>query len=438
MSAGGGGGGGGTTAGAAAAEVDPDELKEQIEKAKKEAAKKIKRANPFEQFSDWWNKKKYEDDRRLLRKDYQMRQDLERFLMEIEEQRAWVTFELNARNIIRLVKDEAILQAASVESKKQLKSEDALQKETGLSFYMGGIANYQKYQNSPAKHLDIKGHMGPVYSVKMSADMQYIVSCSEDKTAKLWNAVAGKCRYPLLTYTGHSRKVTDCDIHHSFQIDERKPVILTCSGDGTIRLWNSASEKQLMLLEAHAEAVYKVSFSADGKRFVSCSEDKTIKMWCFPECYALFTYVAHLSAVTTVSFSSSGRYLISGSDYGERKILLWDADMPKFERATQYPHLVFWTPDGLIKKILIRQLTPNLTFWLSADQVALLGEEAVLEMWPGELEDDIVDSDSDSDAGSDDEKVDPFGKDDVKELNGAVMSVIYTDRQGENSNATGK
>jgi hypothetical protein len=44
------------------------------------------------------------------------------------------------------------------------------------------------------------------------------------------------------------------------------------------------------------------------------------------------------------------RYLISGSDYGERKILVWNANMPTMADPKQFPHTIFWTPEGLIRK----------------------------------------------------------------------------------------
>lgn len=83
------------------------------------------------------------------------------------------------------------------------------------------------------------------------------------------------------------------------------------------------------------------------------------------------------------------RYLISGSDYGERKLLLWDAKLDSLMTdPKQFPHILFWTPDGLIKKILIRQGPPHRTFWLAKSQYDLLTEENPLDIWEGELDPD--------------------------------------------------
>lgn len=125
----------------------------------------------------------------------------------------------------------------------------------------------------------------------------------------------------------------------------------------------------------------------------------------------------------------SHRYILSASDYGERKLLMWDSGMPRIEQPAQFAHMIFWTTEGLIKKILIKEYTPDDSFWLSEDQLDLLGDDFELEVWPGELDPDIImDSDSDkSNSDDEEEEEDTFGKDDVRENEGAFLGVIATD-----------
>lgn len=83
----------------------------------------------------------------------------------------------------------------------------------------------------------------------------------------------------------------------------------------------------------HAEAVYKTSFSPDGERVVTCSEDCTVKTWSFPEMYPMYTYKYHTSPVCTVRFSPTGRFIVSGSDFGERKLAVWDGSYPRIDQV---------------------------------------------------------------------------------------------------------
>jgi hypothetical protein len=81
-------------------------------------AGKKKRWNLFQPLVDRFRKKKYENEMRMLRKEEIMRVDLERFLMEIEEQHSWASFELNYRNLQRLKKEAAIDKVKKREEQK--------------------------------------------------------------------------------------------------------------------------------------------------------------------------------------------------------------------------------------------------------------------------------------------------------------------------------
>ena len=122
--------------------------------------------------------------------------------------------------------------------------------------------------------MDITGHEASVNSVKLSKCLKYIVSSSFDKTAKLWSLATGKCLY---TFSGHSKKVNDCDIHVKFNVDSVEVGVVTCSSDATLRFWNCVVKEPLKVISGHTEAVYRCSFSPDSQRVVSCSEDMSVR-----------------------------------------------------------------------------------------------------------------------------------------------------------------
>ena len=55
--------------------------------------------------------------------------------------------------------------------------------------------------------------------------------------------------------------------------------LLTGSGDGTARLWDTTSEQTLHTFEGHDDIVRVVTFSPDGKQVLTGSNDRTARLW---------------------------------------------------------------------------------------------------------------------------------------------------------------
>jgi len=79
----------------------------------------------------------------------------------------------------------------------------------------------------------LKGHSGLVYSVSFSPDGKRIVSGSNDRTLKVWDAQTGQ---ETLTLKGHSRSV-NCV---SFSPDGKR-IVSGAALDDTIKIWDISS-----------------------------------------------------------------------------------------------------------------------------------------------------------------------------------------------------
>ena len=419
-----------------------------------ESNQKKKGFNPFRSWMEHRKRKQIEKERILLLREQQMMEDLERYLMEIEEKRSWAVLQLNELNYRRIVRVETLAKAERKLKEKEKKEQEENMKEDGLFYKHGSVYSYKRWQQSPAHHYDFEGHKGAVISCKLSSSLLYILSCSEDYTMKVWSMTSGEC---LKTFTGHTRAVNDGDFHPNFKMYDSTIVsLVSCSGDCTLRLWNSSNTKAISTLYGHDQAVYRCCFSPDGKTILSCSEDKTIRSWSYPEGYNLFVYRAHTSPVVSIGYSNSGRYFVSGSDYGERKILLWDANLPHFHDPGKFPHILYWSPEGLITKILIRKGIPKFSFWLTQSQLGLLKNiESEYEVWTGELSDDEPEISEDERNSDDEDELDDEDEtrkntkknkkneanrteftDDLKEYKGVLLQIMAISPSGEKLVAT--
>jgi WD40 repeat protein len=89
-----------------------------------------------------------------------------------------------------------------------------------------------------------------------------------------------------------------------------------------IKLWESASGKEIADFRGHIGPVNGIAFAPDGKRLVSASEDMTIKFWDVEKSEEITTLRGHSSAVRTLAFSPDGKRLVSTTGSA---VIVWDA-----------------------------------------------------------------------------------------------------------------
>jgi len=143
----------------------------------------------------------------------------------------------------------------------------------------------------------LEGHSDVVMSVALSADGSRIVSGSDDKTVRVWDAASGEC---VQTLEGHSGGVM------SVAVSADGSRIVSGSDDKTVRVWDAASGECVQTLEGHSGGVMSVAVSADGSRIVSGSDDKTVRVWDAASGECVQTLEGHSGEVNSVAVSADG------------------------------------------------------------------------------------------------------------------------------------
>ncbi|HZZ80514.1 MAG TPA: hypothetical protein VFE62_18570 [Gemmataceae bacterium] len=114
---------------------------------------------------------------------------------------------------------------------------------------------------------------------------------------------------------------------------------ISTSYDGTLRLFNAKTYKQLRTLEGHAGKVWCVAFSADGKHAVSGGFDSTVRLWDLATGIGK-TFDGHKDYVRSVAISGDGKWILSGGD--DRTVRLWNIATGKEERVLSGHEHTVW------------------------------------------------------------------------------------------------
>jgi Tol biopolymer transport system component len=147
-----------------------------------------------------------------------------------------------------------------------------------------------------------------------SPDGARILTGSYDGTARIWDAATGK---QMAVLWGHEDYVTFA----AFSPDGSR--IVTGSSDKTARIWDAATGEEMAVLRGHEDSVTFAAFSPDGSRIVTGSVDKTARIWDAATAKEIAILRGHEDYVTSAPFSPDGARIVTGSYDGTARI--WDA-----------------------------------------------------------------------------------------------------------------
>src|ERR1017187_6200361 len=185
----------------------------------------------------------------------------------------------------------------------------------------------------------LRGHPGTVGTVAFSPDSKRVVTTSghaslaPDNTARVWNATTGKelavlSGRPALTIgtaeelevlRGHNGPVLAASFSPNGQY------VVTAGYDGTVRVWDVATEKEPVILRVRQSALGRAVFSPNGKRVLTAggwlagADENTAKVWDAASGKELAVLGGHGNAVIDAAFSPDGKYVVA-TGYGTATI----------------------------------------------------------------------------------------------------------------------
>lgn len=209
-----------------------------------------------------------------------------------------------------------------------LKSKYEPQADVVLGFALSHIYTLQAYG----------GHSDSIEGVAISPDGKFVLTGSDDQTARLWDLSTGK---EIVQFTGHKDKVNSV----AFSFDGK--YALTASDDKIARLWDTTTGKEVRQF-VHTHKVKGAVFSPDGNYVLTGSSDSIAYLWDATTGGEIRQFVGHENNVNSVAFSSDGKYILTGSD--DKTARLWDVasgeELRQFIGHTRGVLSVSFSPDG--------------------------------------------------------------------------------------------
>jgi RNA polymerase sigma factor (sigma-70 family) len=168
----------------------------------------------------------------------------------------------------------------------------------------------------------LEGHKGEVWGVTFSRDGKRLATASADGTVKLWDTATGK---NLLTLEGHDGAVNGV----AFAPDGK--TLATAGEDRTVRIWD-ADKGIVLQTMTHDEPAHSVAFSPDGKALAAGGgvhhsgegSKGELRLWDPATGKLLAQVVGHKNRVTRLAFTADGKALVSGGH--DNVVKVWDRD----------------------------------------------------------------------------------------------------------------
>jgi WD40 repeat protein len=204
----------------------------------------------------------------------------------------------------------------------------------------------------------IKGHTAAVNSAEWSADGRFIVTASDDETARVWSHSRGK---PV--YASGLRHDLGTVVQRALMTDDG--LIVTAGSDHMVRLWELPASipddgtspppvRPPHKLPGHTGRIVVAALSADSRQLVTGGLDGLAKVWALPSGLELATF-EHADAVTSVAFVPGTSLLVTGSRDGTARIWNTRVTDPPIELGNAATAIAI-APDGAVAASLADSL----------------------------------------------------------------------------------
>nr|XP_042708112.1 WD repeat-containing protein 88 [Chrysemys picta bellii] len=164
-------------------------------------------------------------------------------------------------------------------------------------------------------------HTAPISECSLTPDNKRVITSSYDKTVKAWDMETGK----MLWTVDQEGLVTSCNISC-----DGKYVVSGLDVENAICVTDAVNATMVAYVQGHHRStITRCCFDPDNERVSSVSSDKTIKLWdIIAQSTTITIDEAHTNVISDCCFSIDGHYLCTAS--WDKTLKIWDIKTGEF------------------------------------------------------------------------------------------------------------
>eukprot|EP01062_Namystynia_karyoxenos_P028622 TRINITY_DN21665_c0_g1_i1.p1 TRINITY_DN21665_c0_g1~~TRINITY_DN21665_c0_g1_i1.p1 ORF type:complete len:812 (+),score=193.25 TRINITY_DN21665_c0_g1_i1:108-2543(+) len=158
------------------------------------------------------------------------------------------------------------------------------------------------------RHRAFSGHTDAVHCVTFSPSGETAVSCSKDGTVRVWSIPAGQ---ELAALRGHAGAVLGCAVSPAGDL------VASTGADGSVRFWDPREGELMHAIQgAHQGNAYGCCFAPSGQELATSGADGSVKLWSTRTGECLAEHIAPGALAYSAAFSPDGAVLASAHSDG--------------------------------------------------------------------------------------------------------------------------
>ena len=201
-----------------------------------------------------------------------------------------------------------------------------------------------------SKYRNPSSHQNVIYALIYSNKEDLLISGSGDQTIKVWNCATGSLKFTL---SGHTNSVL------TLAISPCDRWLISGSADRTIRIWDLTTPfAKPHVIEENCRQITVVAITPNGQYFISAAKDNCLKLWCMKTKKNIYTYKTSIDNINSIAISPDSKLMAIGN---MNKVEVWNLETQEILQSINACSPVIFNNSG--KYLITGDIRNRIQIW---------------------------------------------------------------------------